>query len=127
MRNFVWRSWTSSFFRDKSSDETTSQREPDALFVYRKPPPRRPTSAYPASLPPEVVDADSGDEHRPGVLGLLRQPRVELRAERGEACPAALGELRGIERDREGRVLSQEGEVLADDEPLDRAVLRPFR
>jgi len=31
MRNFVWRSWTSIFFRDKSSDETTSPRETDAF------------------------------------------------------------------------------------------------
>src|SRR2546426_5046268 len=82
---------------------------------------------HPTALPPEVVDTDPGDEHRPGVLGFLRQPRVELRAERGEACPATLGELRGIERDREGRVLGQESEILPDDEPLDRAVLRPFR
>src|SRR5881409_2756363 len=82
---------------------------------------------HPTAFPPEVVHADSGDEHRPGVLGLLGQPRVELRAQRGEAGPATLGELRGIERDREGRVLGQESEILPDDEPLDRAVLRPLR
>src|SRR2546425_9663174 len=82
---------------------------------------------HPTALPPQVVDANSSDEHRPGVLGFLRQPRVELRADRGEAGPATLGKLRGIKRDREGRVLGQEGEILPDDEPLDRAVLRPFR
>src|SRR2546422_8781630 len=48
MRNFVWRSWTSIFLRDKSSDETTSPRETDALLVYRNPPPRRPIDACPA-------------------------------------------------------------------------------
>src|SRR3989442_1365390 len=48
MRNFVWRSWTSIFLRDKSSDETTSPRETEALFVYRNPPPRRPIDACPA-------------------------------------------------------------------------------
>src|SRR6058998_2484778 len=201
MRKFVWRSWISIFFRDKSSDETTSPRETDALFVYRNPPPRRPIDACPAYtnaapsfsprpnrswivsggsstvslIPTETsrgfrsgfrpafrTNVDPAPSARitrfdatwsfgatetprtrprsrqrsstripvtsiPGVLGFLRQPRVELRAERGEAGPAPLGELRRIERDREGCVLGQKGEILPDDEPLNGAVLRPLR
>src|SRR5207244_2329184 len=84
-------------------------------------------ASHATALPPEVVHADPGDEHRAGVLGFFRQPCVELRADRGEARPAALGELRGIKRDGEGRVLGEEGEILANHEPLDRAVLRPPR
>src|SRR5437870_3090668 len=84
-------------------------------------------ASHATALPPEVVHADPGDEHRAGVLGFFRQPCVELRADRGEARPAALGELRGIKRDGEGRVLGEEGEIFANHEPLDRAVLRPLR
>src|SRR5207245_3832656 len=100
--------------------EGASVRSHVLLLSYANSPP-------PTAPPPQVVDANSSDEHRPGVLGFLRQPRVELRADRGEAGPAPLGKLRGIKRDGEGRVLGQEGEILPDDEPLDRAVLRPFR
>ena len=84
-------------------------------------------ASHPTALPPEIVHTDPGDEHGAGVLRFLRQPRIKLGAQRGEARPAALGELRGIERDGEGRVVGEEGEILADDGPLDRAVLRPLR
>src|SRR6059058_162585 len=201
MRNFVWRSWTSIFLRDRSSDETTSPSETDALFVYRNPPPRRPIDACPAytnaapsfsprpnrswivsggsstvSLIPTETSRGSRSDFRPAFrtnvdpapsarttrsdatwsFGATATPRTRPPSRQrsstripvtsiapaswaflashasnfersGEACPATLGEFRGIERDREGRVLGQESEILPDDEPLDRAVLHPLR
>ena len=47
-RNFSITTWTSTFLRARSSEETTSPREREALFVYRNPPPRRPMLASPA-------------------------------------------------------------------------------
>ncbi len=84
-------------------------------------------TSHPTALPPEVVHTDSGDEHGACVLGFFRQPCVELRADRGETRPPALGEPRGIERDGEGRIFGEEGEILTGHESLDWAVLRPLR
>src|SRR5205809_504515 len=47
-RNVSITAWTSTFLRARSSEETTSPREREALFVYRNPPPRRPMLASPA-------------------------------------------------------------------------------
>src|SRR6266571_5272188 len=180
IRNFVWRSWTSIFFRDKSSTETTSPMDTDALFVYRKPPPRRPIDAWPAytkaapsfsprpnrswivsggsstvSLIPTETSRGSKSAFKPAFrtkvdgapsaittrsdatrsFGATETPRTRPPSRQRSStripvtriAPASWGEPRGIERDGERGVLGQEGEILADDEPLDRAVLRPLR